>query len=584
MNPELPLSHYMLESNKIKSNNFEKQIKVAILSSFTINGLAESLKVKCFERKINSIVHVGGYNQYNQEIIDSTNELYKFSPDIAFLIIDTRSIFGDIFHYPYSISKTERQDFINNKINELLNLVNKFKENSNSKLIISNLSLPYYSPQGIAEMQTDYGFHDMIIDFNKQLKEEISKIDSVIIFDFFKFVIKHGEKNIFNFQNFLFGDIKIALDYIPYLANELMQFIISTLGISKKCIVLDLDNTLWGGIVGEDGFNGINLGPQPPGNAYVEFQKNLKALTYRGIILAINSKNNFEDAIKVIRDHPNMILRENDFACMRINWNDKSSNMKEIAKELNIGTDSLVFLDDDPLNREFIQETFPEIFTPDLPKDPSRYSELLQSFIEFSTFQVTGEDTKRKQMYLEQRDRTELKHSSNNLNDFLKKLDLKILIKKSDSFSIPRISQLTLKTNQFNLTTKRYQENDILKFSNNRNMLVGCAQIKDKFGDHGITGVFIVDKNNSKEWFLDTFLLSCRVMGREVEKAILNHIINEAQKNNVLKIKAEYIPTNKNKPIENFLRNNSFVKEGDFWVFDLNKTFNMPDFLSLSVE
>ncbi len=432
-------------------------------------------------------------------------------------------------------------------------------------------------------MKTEYSFHDMIMDFNNQLKEQTFKIDSVIIFDFFRFIIKHGEKNVFNFQNYLFGDIKIALDYIPHLANELIQFVISTLGISKKCIVLDLDNTLWGGIVGEDGFDGINLGLQPPGNAYVEFQKTLKALTHRGIILAVNSKNNFDDAIQVIRDHPNMILRENDFACLRINWNDKATNMKEIAEELNIGTDSLVFLDDDPVNRALIQEIFPEIFTPKLPKDPSRYSELLQSFIEFSTFQITDEDTKRGQMYLEQRNRTESKHSSHNLDEFLKNMNLQIFIKKSNSFSIPRISQLTLKTNQFNLTTKRYQENDILKFSNNENMLVGCVQIKDKFGDNGITGVFIVYKN-TQEWLLDTFLLSCRVMGREVEKGILNYIINEARKNNISKIKAKYVPTNKNKPIENFLPDNGFVSEGEFWVFDVNKTFNMPDFLTVTVE
>jgi len=583
MNTELPLSHFIVESNKIISTNFDKKIKIAILSSFTINGLSETIKVKCFDRKIDSISYVGGYNQYNQEILNENSELYKFSPEITFLIIDNRSIFGDIFHFPFSISKSERQTLVQEKINEIMNLINKFKENSSSKLIISNLGLPYYSPQGIAEMKTDYGFHDMILDFNNKLKEQTFNIDSVTVFDFFRFIIKYGEKNIFNFQNYLFGDIKIALDYIPYLGNELLQFIIPTLGISKKCIVLDLDNTLWGGIVGEDGFDGIHLGEQPPGNAFVEFQKTLKALTQRGIILAINSKNNFEDAIQVIREHPNMILKENDFACLRINWNDKATNMEEIAEELNIGTDSFVFLDDDPVNRELIQEIFPEILTPDLPKDPSRYSELLQSLIEFSTFQITGEDTQRSQMYLEQRNRTELKHSSQNLDEFLKKLNLEIYIKKSNSFSIPRISQLTLKTNQFNLTTKRYQENDIMKFSNNENMLVGSVQIKDKFGDNGITGVFIVHKN-PKEWLLDTFLLSCRVMGREVEKAILNYVINEARKNNVLKIKAKYIPTNKNKPIENFLSDNGFVNEGEFWIFDVNKTFNMPDFLTVIVE
>lgn len=583
MNVEFPLSDFIVKSKDITSFNNDKKIKIAILSSFTINGLAETLKVKCFERKIDSTTYVGEYNQYNQQILNANSELYKFVPDITFLILDNRSLFGELFHFPYSISKSERKDFVNNKINELINLVIFFKEHSSSKLIISNLSLPYYSPYGIAEMKTEYGFHDMVLDFNKQLKERIFKLDSINILDLFRFIIKHGEKNVFNFQNYFFGDIKISLDSIPYLGNELMQFIISTLGITKKCIILDLDNTLWGGIIGEDGFDGIHLGPQPPGNTYVEFQKTIKALTDRGIIIAINSKNNFEDAIKVIREHPNMILRENDFASMRINWNNKATNMREIAEELNIGFESFIFLDDDPVNRALIKDTFPEIFSPELPKDPSRYSELLQSFIEFSTFQITDEDNQRNKMYLQQHNRTELKDSSDNLDEFLKKLNLQIFIKKSDSFSIPRISQLTLKTNQFNLTTKRYQEDDIRKFSNDENILVGCAQIKDKFGDNGITAVFIIKKNTS-EWLLDTFLLSCRVMGREVEKAILNYIINEAKKNNISKIKAQYIVTNKNKPIENFLLDNGFIKEDEYWVFDVNKTFNMPDFLELIVE
>lgn len=584
MSAEFPLSHYVTESQKITSSNNDKNIKIAILSSFTINGLAETLNVKCSERKISLISYIAGYNQYNQEILNNNSDLYKFSPNLTFLILDTRSIFGDIFHFPYSISKTERQRLVKEKIEELTNLIKTFQINSNSRIIISNLSLPHYSPHGIAETKTDYGFHDMIIDFNQQLKELLLKIENATIYDFFKFVVKHGEKNVFNFQNYFFGDIKIDLNHIPYIANELMQYVISSLSLSKKCIVLDLDNTLWGGIVGEDGFDGIKLGTPPPGNAFLEFQKTLKALTDRGIILAINSKNNFEDAIKVIRNHPDMILKENDFACMRINWQNKATNMNEISKELNLNTDSFVFLDDDPVNREFIRQEFPEIFTPDLPKDPSTYSELLQSLIEFSSYQVTDEDKKRNQMYLEQRHRSDLKNSTHNLDDFLKKLDLKIIIKKSTSFSIPRISQLTMKTNQFNLTTRRYHEQDIENFSSDEKMLVGCAQIQDKFGDNGITGVFIVKKISSQEWFLDTFLLSCRVMGREVEKAILNYIINEARKNKISIIKAQYIPTDKNKPIENFLPESGFVKEGGFWVFDVNKTFNMPDFLTVSVE
>ena len=584
MNSEESLSKYILDSEKLEINNFKKKIKVAFLSSFTINGLSESLKVKCSKRQISCNQYVANYNQYNQEILDKKSGLYSFSPDITFLILDTRSIFGKLFHFPYSITKSDRENFVNEKITEIINLITKFNETSNSKLIITNLSLPHYSPHGIAETKTNYSFHDAIIDFNKKLKEKVLNINSVYVFDFFKFVIKYGENNVFNFQNYLFGDIKISLDYIPHLANEFLPYIISFLGLTKKCIVVDLDNTIWGGIIGEDGFDGIRLGPQPPGNAFVEFQKYLKALSQRGILLAINSKNNFDDAIKVIREHPFMILTESDFSCMKINWNNKASNMQEISKELNIGLDSFVFFDDDPINRELIRESMPEITTPELPHDPSLYSEVIQSLHDFSTFQITSEDTNRRQMYLEQKQRTESQNSISDISEFLKKLNLEIEIKKTNSFTIPRISQLTLKTNQFNLTTKRYHEDQIKKLSEDKNILIGCAQIRDKFGDNGITGVFIVEKTNYDEWFLDTFLLSCRVMGREAEKAILYFIINEAKNNNIKRLKAKFIPTEKNEPIKNFLSDCQFYKKDDIWVYDLNKPFNMPDFLKLSEE
>ena len=584
MDSEQPLSKYISDSEKLEINNYHKKIKVAFLSSFTTNGLSESLKVKCSKNQVTCYSYVAGYNQYNQEILDKNSNLYTFSPDITFLILDTRSIFGDLFYFPYSITESKRKNFVDEKINEMMNLINKFNETTNSKLIITNLGLPHYSPHGIAEMKTSYSFHDTIMDFNKKLKENLIDMTSVYVFDFFKFIIKHGENNVFNFQNYLFGDIKISLDYIPHLANELMPYIISFLGLTKKCIVVDLDNTLWGGIVGEDGFDGIRLGPQPPGNAFIEFQKYLKALSQRGIILAINSKNNFDDAIKVIREHPFMVLKENDFSCMKINWNDKASNMREISEELKIGLDSFVFFDDDPVNRALIREIMPEITTPDLPHDPSCYSEVIQSLHDFSTFQITPEDSNRGQMYSEQKLRIESQNSSSDISEFLKTLNLEIDIKKTNGFTIPRISQLTLKTNQFNLTTKRYQEDEIKKFSENNNILIGCAQIKDKFGDNGITGVFIVEKTNSDEWFLDTFLLSCRVMGREVEKGMLFFIINQAKKNNVKRLKAKFIPTSKNKPIENFLPNCQFHQENNFWIYNLETPFNMPNFLTLREE
>ena len=584
MTTEQKLSHYINKSSDLIGRTFGKKIRIGILCSFTINGLEETIRVKSAEKNIDCVTYVGGYNQYNQEILNQESDLYKFSPDITFLIIDTRNILGDLFYFPYSISASERQNFVEKKLKEIQNLANTFTSRTKSKLVIANFAIPTYSPRGIFETKTEYGFHQMINDLNRGLIDSFVNSNSIYVYDFNGFVSRYGEDNIFDYKQFFFGDMKISLDYIPYLVNDLMGYVISHLGLSKKCIVLDLDNTLWGGIVGEDGFNGIRLGPEPPGNTYLEFQRVLFSLYQRGIILAINSKNNYDDALKVIKEHPYMVLREEHFASMRINWNDKVSNMREITNELNIGTDSMVFFDDDPVNREYMKLNMPQILTVDLPQDPSQYAQTIKKMNEFSVLNITDEDAQRGKMYVEQRKRNDLGQSTPNLESFLKNLDLKVLIKNANEFTIPRISQLTLKTNQFNLTTKRYQESDIQKFSEDGRYLVGCIQVEDKFGDNGITGVFIVHKENSKEWFIDTFLLSCRIMGREVEKGMLGYIVNKAKENGVEQIKAQFIPSQKNKPIEDFLPNCGFQKDGDCWFYSLKTQFTIPEYLTVRVE
>lgn len=581
---EEKLSYYINKASELNNQSFDKKIRIAFLGSFTLNGLAETIQVKCAEKKINCTTYVGNYNQYNQEILNPQSNLYKFNPEILFLLIDTRTLLQDLFHHPHSISAEERRKIVDEKTNEILDLAKRFSQTTKSKLVLANFSIPTFSSYGIFENKTDFGFHRMLNEINNILSDTMSNSDSVYIYDFARFVTKFGEKNIFDYKQFFFGDMKISLDYMPHLASDLMSYVIGYLGISKKCIVLDLDNTLWGGIVGEDGFSGIKLGPEPPGNAFMEFQKTLLSLHQRGIILAINSKNNYDDAMKVIREHPYMQLKEDHFASLRINWSDKVSNMKDIANEINIGLDSIVFFDDDPVNREYVRINLPQVETVELPQDPAEFVNILKNLNEFSVLNITHEDQQRGKMYAEQRKRTDLEKSAPDLDGFLKQLNLKISIKNASEFTIPRISQLTLKTNQFNLTTKRYQEADIKKLSQDTNYLVGCAQVEDKFGDNGITGVFIIHKENQKEWLLDTFLLSCRVMGREVEKGILSHIVNKARVSGVEQIKAQFVPTSKNKPIEDFLPNCGFKKEGDYWVYSIKSQFVIPDCLTVSAE
>jgi FkbH-like protein len=581
---EESLSYFLKESKNLDVKNLKKNMKIALLSSFTINGLTETLQVKCSKKNISCKTYLGGYDQYAQEILSNNSKLYNFKPDLTFLFLDLDTFLGNFSFTPYSIENNFRKDHVKEIIDKIINLIKTFKINSNSKIVISNFNIPKYSPYGIFETKTNFGYHEMIKNLNLQLMQEIQQIDDVFLYDFNQFVHFHGEKNIIDRHKILLGDIKISLKYIPHLATDLMGYVIGLLGLSKKCIVLDLDNTLWGGIIGEDGFNNIQLGPQSPGNAYVEFQRHLLALNQRGIILAINSKNNSEDAIKVIREHPYMILKEENFACIKINWNDKVSNMKEIATELNIDLDSFVFFDDDPINREFVKMALPQVTTIDLPQDPVQYTAILCSLNDFNALSITSEDSKRSKMYVEQQKRIELQSDVSNLDDFLKQLEIKITIKNVNESTISRISQLTLKTNQFNLSTKRYQEDEIRKLTMDDMYVVGCIQVEDKFGDNGITGVYVVRKDNPTEWIIDTFLLSCRVMGREVEKEMMGNIVQQAKKEGILKLKSQYIETEKNIPCKHFLKDCGFKKEGNNWFFYLDHYFKNTDFIEVLTE
>lgn len=567
------LSYFIAKARSIDGRSFQKKIKVAILSSFTINGLEEALRVKCAESDITCATYLCGYGQYNQDILDQSSKLYEFSPDITFMIIDTRSVLSTLFYTPYTIPANDRRTYIDKRVADFVNLVKTFKNRTGSKLVLTNCSIPTYSPYGICEVRTEYGLKEMVYDFNARLSDAFRSDPQVFLFDFNSFVAKYGEINVLDYRQFLVGDIKVSLSYIPHLAEELMGYVKANLGVNRKCIVLDLDNTLWGGIIGEDGFDRIDLSLKPPGMAFMEFQRVLLALYQRGVILAINSRNNEDEALRAIRDHPFMVLREEHFATMKINWSDKISNMKEIAQELNIGLDSIVYFDDDPINRELMSKAIPQIKTIDLPDDPSLYASTLMQINDFNTLVMTNEDRNRGEMYREEHKRTELKRSSSNLEDFLKQLEIRVTMKKANNFTIPRIAQLTLKTNQFNLTTRRYQEEDVETLAQDHTKLIGCAQTQDKFGDNGITGVYIVNKNHvDKEWFIDTFLLSCRVMGRGIEDAMMCYILSKAKEEGVIKVKAEFIPTKKNKPCEQLLPNFGFKKEGEQWVY----TYNVP--------
>ena len=582
--PEYFKSYKKLMTALMKANfNEWPHIKIAIVTSFTTNGIEEILTVKCCEQGIIPEIYLAPYNQYNQEILNPGSGLFTFRPDLIIVYIDTRSIMEGRFLNPYKTDNRERKNWVDTTAKHLIMLVTQIKQHSPAKIVFHNFEVPLHSPLGILENKQEFGFFESIEYLNNFIRDKFKRDSQVFVFDYNAFCSRYGKQDLVNYKLYYMADIKLDLEYLPLLADEYLAYIKPVLSKAKKCIVLDLDNTLWGGIIGEDGIAGIHLGPIPEGRSFWEFQAYLLALFNRGIILAINSKNNLDDALAVFRNHPYMILKEQHFAAIRINWDDKVSNMIEIARELNIGLDAMIFLDDDKLNREMIAAELPDVLVVDMPEDSTLYLKTLAELTDFNTLQITEEDLSKGKMYAEQRQRDEFQKTVRDISEYLRELDMIVTIEKGTSITIPRISQLTQKTNQFNLTTRRYLEEDIRRFSEDKNWLVLCVDVKDKFGDNGITGVMIVSMKK-EEWHIDSLLLSCRIIGRNVEGALFSYLVEEAKKKGAKQISGMYIPTKKNAPAKDFYKRHGFTLKiktdvEENWVFDLNTPFTGPDYI-----
>jgi len=556
----MKLMEYINQSKALIKTSSMKKCRIAFLSNFTINGLAEVMKVLCNKGGVSIETYVSNYNQYAQEILNKNSKLYEFNSDITFLIIDSEHLLGDFIHFPYRFDTEEREKYIKQKFSDFENLLMILKEHTSAKIVVNELLLPIYSDRGILENKESFGLKESIKKFNEMLYLISKKDSQLFIFNFNDLVLKKGYEFMCDNKMKYLADMKISPKGIVELGKEYMAYIFPLTSNSKKCLVLDLDDTLWGGVIGEEGIEGISLGPEKQGQAFLDFQKKILGLSERGIILAINSKNNYDDAMEVITKHKHMVLRKEHFACIKANWNDKASNIKEISNELNIGLDSMVFIDNDWGNCQFVQEVFPEVMVIPLPKDPSEYIKIIEDLKVFNIFGLTQEDLKRRGMYTNQRERNELKSQVQDLDSFLKQLQIKVIIKRVSKLEKARAAQMTQKTNQFNLTTKRYLEEDIEKFAKSQNSLIKFIQVEDKFGNHGITGLFIVNKYQDV-WEIDSFLLSCRILGKNIEFAFMQNLIDEAKKQGIKKLKGIFIPSKKNIPAKNFLKECGFKFE-----------------------
>ncbi len=555
-------SDYLAEAKKIRAGKPPadfKKLKVAYLSSFTTKGFEDVLFAHAWKEKIWLEFYSGGYNQFAQEILNPKSGLYTFEPDLVILFADFQTLAAEFYFRPYPLAEKDRKAWVDENVDQFIAFAEKIKAMPRVQLLVHNFEVPPHSPLGVLETKQVFGFQESVRALNRGLMEAFHKDNRVFVLDYDGFCSRIGKDNVADPKMYYLGDFKLAPRHVPALCREYMGLIKPMAGALRKCIVLDLDNTLWGGIVGEDGFDGIRLGPTPEGRPFWEFQKHLLALFERGVVLAVNSKNNPEEALRVIREHPNMVLREKHFAAIQINWNDKVENMKAIAAEINIGLDSLVFFDDSPVNREWIKKALPEVLTVDLPEDPSLYCQTLLQMNDFNTLQLTEEDQSRGASYASERMRQGLKKQTS-LEDYLKSLGTVLTVEKAGESNLARIAQLTQKTNQFNMTTRRYLEEDIKRFGASASHRVYSFRLEDKFGDLGIIAAVILEKQKSG-WRIDTFLMSCRVLGRMVEESILAFMQQLAEKEGDGTLTGEFISTEKNAPARDFYKQQGFKLE-----------------------
>jgi len=504
--------------------------KLAILSNINIDP------VKSFLNKDNRFeIYEAGYNQWHADLINPGSALYSFEPDFVFVYLDATEL--------------------NNQVSDLFSAVEIYsKPFPTVQFIISNLSFPPYQIQ--TYIQNSYQIQ---VKLNIGLMEFQKKSTGFFIFDFNRLISLHGYNQLFNDKFWYLGRIKLSNAGFRIMAAELINVINCLEGKTKKVLVVDLDNTLWGGIVGEDGWNHLIVSEEGTGRIYSDFQKNLVKLSETGVILAIASKNNENDVIEAFEKNNNFKIALKQFVAKKINWQNKADNIAEIAKELNVGINSTVFIDDNKLERELVKEALPEVVVPEFPHDITTLNYWFINEVVYPWFgkkTLTSEDSSKTEQYSRNNER-EKESKLFSYKEFLDNLKIKLNIEKANESSIPRISQLTQKTNQFNLSVKRYSELEITEMSKAPNYLVLSLIYEDKFGNEGITGVSII-KIDEKAATLDSFLLSCRILGRKVEFGFMDYIISELKDLNIKTLSALYTKTEKNGQVQKFLSNFGF--------------------------
>ncbi len=530
--------------------------RLALLGNVSTQFLAVAIRGYASLHHFPLLVYDADYNQIDAQLLDPSSEVYGFSPDNILLWLSSDKLYEEFLDLPIE----ERPGFADSIIAKLTNYWDLIGQNARAGILQMNFTEIDDKALGNYSCKVDSTFAYQIRKLNYRLSEAMASRRDVYPIDLFSIQIRLGTDTFYDAPLYYNAKMSVSQRALPYVSKAVVDVLMALSGRLKKCIVLDLDNTIWGGVIGDDGMDHIEIGELGRGHVFTDFQRWLKQLKECGVILCVCSKNEEDIAKKPFEEHDEMVLRLSDIALFVANWEDKASNIRLIQKTLNIGMDTIVFLDDNVFERNLVRQKIPEIEVPELPEDPALYLGFLQGQNYFETASFTGAGSDRTKLYQAEFERVKLSTSFESIDDYLESLEMVGEARAFEKSKYARIAQLTQRSNQFNLRTVRYSEADIEAIANDPRYVTLSYTLRDRFGDHGLVGVVIMVKRSADELFIDTWLMSCRVLKRGMEEYIVNCLMREARRGEFKRVYGEYIPTAKNRMVKDIYKKMGFTE------------------------
>ena len=559
-------------------NNFEnlKSVKVALLGDTATQLLKQALRGTGYDAGLDLQIWEADFGQIERQVFDTASELYTYQPDIVVIFQSTHKLLGKY----NKLQPDQYSNLAEDQLQLINNIYTTITAALTTKVIIYNYPEIDDSVFGNYANKTEQAFLFQLRKLNYQLMVYATQNPDIYLCDISSIQNQVGKAFMFQPSVYISTEMVISIDALPLIASRTIDIISALYSNFKKCLILDLDNTLWGGIIGDDGIENIQIGSLGIGKAFTEFQYWIKKLKNRGIILAVCSKNTEAVAKEAFEKHPDMVLKLADIAAFKINWENKVDNIRQIQSVLNIGFDSMVFLDDNPFERNMVRESIPAITVPELPEDPANYLEYLYSLNLFETVSFSQEDATRTQQYQKEALRNTTQALYTNESDYLKSLNMLSAVHGFNKFNTPRVAQLSQRSNQYNLRTIRYTEGSIEMLINQPDYFSFAFTLEDRFGDNGLISFIILKKESPEILFIDNWVMSCRVLKRGMEDFALNTIVMFAKQSGYTWLQGEYLPTAKNQLVKDHYQQLGFAPDNGYWLLNVNEYNNRLCFIN----